>query len=155
MDGDGLGREDCKMTKLIWNNTSSCDYGCVESMDLLQMYQREPYGDLLCRARMRSEGSHKKKKISLFDRTESRFLSGFRVRKHPWRSSFIAELACLTLLNSWLEVCSQPYNIIFGVRYCFSSRTKEPLMTPINQCNSHLHLFITFHTQYVIHYTSH
>lgn len=53
------------------------------------------------------------------------------------------------------QPCTQPSNIIPRIRHCFSSRTKGPLMTPINQCNSHLHLFITFHTQYVIHYTSH
>lgn len=88
---DRIGREDHKMTKLLWNNKSSQDYDCLENMesncpicwDILEgaiwwSALQSPRG-------MRSESNHKKKETSLFDRTESRFPSGFHVRTHPWR----------------------------------------------------------------------
>lgn len=59
------------------------------------------------------------------------------------------ELACLSHFGN--ENC----NPVSWIRYCCSSRTKEPLMPPTNPCNSHLHLFITFHILREKHYTFH
>lgn len=155
MDGGWVGGEDHRMTMLIWDTNPARTVTAWKTWRATMVCDRRAGGSHAVICWTRSKGKQEKKEASLFDRTESVFLSGFRVRKDPRRSNFIAELAFLTHPKPWLEVCSQPYNIIFRGRDCFSSRTKEPLMTPINQCNSHLYLFITFHTQYVIHYTSH
>lgn len=50
---------------------------------------------------------------------------------------------------------NQNCNPVSWIRYCCSRRTKEPLTTPTNPCNSHLYLFITFHILCVIHYPFH
>lgn len=57
--------------------------------------------------------------------------------------------------HSWIGLVISATRTVTRVRYCCPSRTKEPLMTPTNPCNSHLHLFITFHILCVMHYTIH